>query len=170
MLTFICKNKDCDYYPCYLRCDKAASENEYGDGGIDKPQSCPYDMDCPPRWQVLPYTPLRQIVNDCLEEWYAEEGWDKIPEKTRDVIDGIMPYDNDYAWMCHKLPQVLGWIRDLDAEYWRRDEILEKLKKTKGLQVLREMLPAVFRAGFLYAEKIRIEKGYPYTNFDEEDQ
>lgn len=79
------------------------------------------------------------------------------------------PVDNDYAWMCRRLPQIIGWLRDLEAEYWRRDEILEKFKKVKGLQVLRELMPAVFRAGFLYAEKIRHEGEANLTRFDEED-
>ena len=132
MITFKCHNKECDYFPCYLRCDQAASQNEFGDGAIEKPLSCPYDMETA-KWKILPYTPILQNTIDLLEEWYGNEGWDIMPEKTRDLIDGIMPFDNDYAWMCHRLPQIIGWLRDLEAEYWRRDEILEKFKKVKGL-------------------------------------
>lgn len=168
MITFKCQNKECYYFPCYLRCDQAASQNEFGDGAIEKPLSCPYDMETA-KWKILPYTLILQNTIDLLEEWYGNEGWDIMPEKTRDLIDGIMPFDNDYAWMCHRLPQIIGWLRDLEAEYWRRDEILEKFKKVKGLQVLRELMPAAFRAGFLYSEKIRHEGEANLTRFDEED-
>lgn len=167
MVTFKCHNKECAYFPCFLRCDKSASENEFGDGGVDRPRSCPYDMD-EADYRLLPYTPVTQNTVDLLQDWYDNAGYDVIPEKTMELIDGLMPSNNDDAWLCHRLPQLLGWLRDAEAEYWQRSETIEKLRKVKGLQAIRELMPAFFRAGFLYAEKIRRTGEADFTRFDED--
>ena len=168
MTIFRCDNKECELHPCYLRCEKGTSENEYGDGYIEKPTECPYLIDfIKPKWKLLPQTPMLASIIDSLEEWYQGDGWEKIPDQTKELIDGLLPFDNDYAWACKKIPQIFGWLHDIEnPEY--KSEAIDNFRKVKGIQVLRELLLPVFRAGFIYAEKIRAEKEYDFTRFDEE--
>jgi len=88
MITFKCHNKECDYFPCYLRCDQAASENEFGDGGIEKPLSCPYDMETA-KWKILPYTPILQNTIDLPCRLYELQGYSDLSHCTKAIfLDG----------------------------------------------------------------------------------
>ena len=131
------------------------------------PEACPMD-DVTPKWRLMPHTATELTNCDALEEWAAGDGYDIIPEKARELLDGIDNFSSLANASTSRLMQICGTIRELETEYYERREILERLKKVKPLELLAAVMPAAFRAGFIYAEKCRAENGgYALTRFDD---
>lgn len=161
-IVFKCNNSRCEYAPCFASCRKAANYNDFGDGAIETPDSCPFmelSGECSEfKFVNHGYQPDYAGLSQ-LEDWYFSNNGD-LPEDLQNAIDNCEFYGDlaqtDYRTVC-KFANLMRYEAE-DPDRWSLSERVEELcKKFKKREILIAALESGYRIGLMQAAKIMKE-------------
>lgn len=156
------KCKLCAFGPCYIQStgmDRTPATT-FGDDDNAIPRRCPHFDGVFPEFEVCapeanPWS-IRWI--DRMQEWIMGEGYDNAPEEIRDGL----AIDLRGRLESFEAAHVIGLLRDYEedrfAGCFEREELTKKINKLTKWELLNAIFPEAFKAGIIYAEKLRQER------------
>lgn len=157
MIVFKCNNNECQLAPCFLKCDAAVT-----DECVIKPTACPHEY-YQPKWRILPQTFVTAGNINELCEWAQGEGWDKIPERIRDIIEGLSDIDIAGGVSSLEMTRAFGLLECMDKDIYAVQEYWMELSKLDKKTLVAAMLREGFRGGMIYGLMLMLTSDEKYT-------
>lgn len=168
MILYRCTNGRCPLHPCFLRCDKTADSDCYGDFSPMPPDTCPClnvneeTVNC--KFELCERNESASRSGCAsLEEWMDGDGYDRFTDEERDEICAIEPYGafGNERIDSTRLAQILNILDEFDANPYEQTEIMEritKLAKKSPANFIAALFQSGFRAGAIWMRKREVER------------